>query len=90
MPLLCNQPPELKIAHTTAIKQLHPVFIDFVALLEEVRPHVTRAEDGSRLGFISRFTRRVRWVLLLSRAAVELELRWCLRGDDDWPRVGGL
>jgi hypothetical protein len=48
---------------------------------------MTRAEDGSRQGFVSRFTRRVRWVLLLSRAAVESELRWHLRGDDDRLRV---
>jgi hypothetical protein len=30
---------------------------------------ITQAEDGSRRGFVSQFTRRVRWVLLLSRAA---------------------
>jgi hypothetical protein len=38
---------------------------------------------ASLVGFIL----RVRWVLLLSRAAVESELRWHLRGDDDRPRV---
>jgi hypothetical protein len=48
---------------------------------------MTRAKHGSRRGFVSRFTRRVRWVLLLSRAAVESELRWHLRGDDDRPQV---
>jgi hypothetical protein len=33
------------------------------------------------------FTRCVRWVLLLYCAAVESEVRWCLCGDDDRPRV---
>jgi hypothetical protein len=47
---------------------------------------MTRAEDGSRRGFVSRFTRRVRWVLLLCCAVVESETR-CFRGDDDQPQV---
>jgi hypothetical protein len=46
---------------------------------------MTRAEAGSRWGFVSRFTRCVRWVFLLSRAAVESELRWRLRDNDDRP-----
>jgi hypothetical protein len=48
---------------------------------------MTRAEDGSRRGFVSWLTRRVRWVILLSRAAVESELRWRLLGDDDLPQL---
>jgi hypothetical protein len=48
---------------------------------------MTQAEDGLRRGFISRFTPRVRWVLLLSHAAVESELRWRIYNDDDQPRV---
>jgi hypothetical protein len=48
---------------------------------------MTRAEDGSRWGFISRFTRHIQWVFLLSRVAVESELRWRLHGDDNRPRV---
>jgi hypothetical protein len=47
---------------------------------------MTRAEDGSRRGFVSQITQRVRWVLLLSCAAVEPEMR-CFRGDDDQPQV---
>jgi hypothetical protein len=47
---------------------------------------MTRAEDGSRRDFVSRFTWRVRWILLLCRATMESEVR-CLCGDDDRPRV---
>jgi hypothetical protein len=33
------------------------------------------------------FIQRVRWVLLLSRAVMESELRWRHGSDDDQPRV---